>query len=68
MTYSDIADNHYVGERFKVFTKWEGDKRWQEVKIISKFPYYALVSNGIYSFSIHWQTFLETERVVKIGG
>ncbi len=63
-----IADSHYIGERIKAFTNWEGDKRWQEVVIVDKHPTFATVTNGNYQFCLHWQSFNDTELVMPIGG
>lgn len=71
--YEQISASHYIGERLKVYTEWEGDKRWQEVVIMDKFPTYAMVAklnenhDIIYQFCLNWQTFLETDKVM-LGG
>lgn len=67
MYIEEISSQHYVGEKLKVFTTWEGDKRWQDVTISAIFPFFAEVYNGKYRWCIHWHTFLDFKQVICGG-
>lgn len=73
MRYSDIASQHYIGERFKAFTEWEGKSEWHDVYIEEMHRCYAKVAIDTtedkkkYSWCIHWSDFLDPQRVIYGG-